>query len=233
MLELLQESISPLNLPFTILLGAVGLYWIIGLFGLVDLEGGFDGIEGVDGVDGLDGVDGVDADGIEGRGNHDLTGDGDDTAVGATFFHGVLRLVGASDAPLIFVISVFSVFLWALNIAGNHYFNTAQSSGFATMMVIPVVVVAFVMTRLLIRPLRPVMNMLRTSEKPAQIIGASGRVRSMTLDSEFGQIEVEAEEKSLILKAVLSSGDPIAKGTGVLVVSYTPETETYIVRPLD
>lgn len=232
MLELLQESISPLNLPFTILLGAVALYWVVGLFGLVDLEGGIDGIDGVDGVDGVEGVDADGVDGADGSDNHNLTGEGDHSSVGGTFFHGILRLVGASDAPLIFVISVFSVFLWALNIAGNHYFNPAQSSSFATIMVIPVVILAFVITRLLIRPLRPLMDMLRTSEKPTQIIGSSGRVRSTTLDNDFGQIEVETDEKSLILKAVLSSGEPIAKGTEVLVVSYTPETETYTVRPL-
>ncbi|MEM7602974.1 MAG: hypothetical protein AAF357_16375, partial [Verrucomicrobiota bacterium] len=166
MIDLIQESLLPINLPFTILLGAVAAYWIIGLIGLVDLDG-------LDSL-GVGEADGIDSAGSE-EGAHSVFG---------SLFHGIMKFIGASDAPLIFVISLFSVFLWALNVTGNHYFNPGFEGGRATLLLLPVVVGAFVLTRLLVVPLRPLMKIVRTSEKPAEIIGASGRVRSASLDAE-------------------------------------------------
>lgn len=214
MIDLLQESLLPVNLPFTILLGAVAAYWIIGLIGLVDL----DALEGI----GLGESDALDSGGSE---------EGGSSAPGS-FFHGIMQFIGGSDAPLIFVISLFSVFLWGLNVAGNHYFNPGFDGGRATLLLIPVVIGAFVFTRLLVIPLRPVMKIIRSSEKPAEIIGASGRVRSSTLDSEFGEVEVETSEKNLILRARTSSkGISLNKGDRILVVSKSDD-DIYLVRPL-
>lgn len=214
MIDLLQESLLPVNLPFTILLGAVAAYWIIGLIGLVDL----DALEGI----GLGESDALDSGGSE---------EGGSSALGS-FFHGIMQFIGGSDAPLIFVISLFSVFLWGLNVAGNHYFNPGFDGGRATLLLIPVVIGAFVFTRLLVIPLRPVMKIIRSSEKPAEIIGASGRVRSSTLDSEFGEVEVETSEKNLILRARTSSkGISLNKGDRILVVSKSDD-DIYLVRPL-
>lgn len=228
MLELIQESILPVNLPFTILLCAIGAYWIIGLLGLVDLEA-LDGVGG--GVD-ADGVDGLDGGGEDG-GVGDDASDGDGHS-GGGFLAAVMKIIGASDAPLIFVISLFSVFLWALNLAGNHYFNPGFASGRATMLLIPVVLGAFVLTRLLVVPLRPVMNMIRTSEKEVQILGASGVVRSSRLDREFGEVEVETTERNLILRARISDGsEALQKGDRILVVSKEENADVYIVRSLD
>lgn len=226
MLQLFQESFDPYNLPFTILLIAVAGYWIIGLFGLIDIDA-LDGIDGVDGVDSDLSVD-VDVDGIQG-------GDDGGHSIAGAFFNGLLKAVGASDAPIIFIISLFSLFLWALNVLGNHYFNAAGSGSFATMLLIPVVIGAFILTRLLIRPLRPLMKLIKDTEKPVAIVGASGSVRSTALDSEgYGQIEVETGDRSLLLRARLSEkSEPLSKGAGVLVVSHDVENEAYIVRPLN
>ncbi len=215
MIQLIQESLLPVNLPFTLLLGAVAAYWIIGLIGLVDLEA-LDGL-GVGESEGLD------------------AGAGEDSGSSAlgSFFQGVMKIVGASDAPLIFVISLFSVFLWGLNVAGNHYFNPGFDGGRATVILLPVVIGAFVLTRVLVVPLRPLMNMIRSSEKPAEILGASGVVRSSRLDSEFGEVEVETSEKNLILRARISGeADALSKGDRILVVSKSEDDDTYLVRPL-
>lgn len=210
MIELFQESFLPVNLPFTFLLGAVAAYWIIGLIGLVD----------------LDGLDSFGVDSEMGGGDEGIH------SSASSVFHGIMKIIGASDAPLIFVISLFSVFLWALNITGNHYFNPGFEAGRATFLLLPVVVGAFVLTRVLVVPLRPLMKIIRTSEKPAEILGASGTVRSARLDSKFGEVEVETSEKNLILRARISDGEVLSKGDPILVVSKSTEDEVYLVRPL-
>lgn len=213
MLELFQESLHPVNLPFTILLGAVAAYWIIGLIGLVDLDGGGDA---------------GDIDGIDGEGG------GDGEVGGAGIFQTILKIVGASDAPLIFVVSLFSIFLWASNVLVNHYLNPGFDGSRATILLVPVVIGSFVLTRVLVVPLRPFMKMIRTSEKPVTILGASGRVRSARLDDQFGEVEVETAERNLILRARISAKEePLQKGDPVLVVSKDEDAEIYVVRALN
>ncbi len=215
MLELFQESLLPVNLPFTILLGAVAAYWVIGLLGVVDLDGGGDAGD----------IDGFEVGGDGGDGGH---------VSGGGAFQALLKVVGASDAPLIFVVSLFSIFLWATNVLANHYFNPGFDMARSTILLIPVVIGSFVVTRLLVVPLRPFMKMIRTSEATIPILGASGRVRSSQVDENFGEVEVETSERNLILRARVSANEEtLKKGDPVLVVSKDEDTEIYVVRALN
>lgn len=232
MLELFQESLQPVNLPFTILLGAVAAYWIIGLIGLVDLDGGGEAgsLEGVNDVSGeITGEITGDSGGDGGDGSGESSGD-----AGAGIFQTILKIVGASDAPLIFVVSLFSIFLWASNVLANHYLNPGFDVSRATILLVPVVIGSFALTRLLVIPLRPFMKMIRTSERTVTVLGASGRVRSARLDEQFGEVEVETAERILILRARISASEnPLQKGDPVLVVSKDEDAGTYIVRALN
>lgn len=214
-----------MNLPFTLLLGAVIVYWLVALVGVLD----------IDALDGL-GDDGIDAEGGEGA-------DGDGAGEhGGSFFHAVLRVVGAADAPLIFVLSLLSVFLWATNLVGNHYFNPGNSGLGGLVVAVPALVASLLLTRVSVVPLRPVIGLLRNAEKPAEIIGSSGVVRSSRLDEEFGEVEIESSEKNLILRARVSAGSPaLEKGARILVVSREADSgsrsetgaDVYIVRSLE
>ncbi|MEO0416543.1 MAG: hypothetical protein AAF226_16490, partial [Verrucomicrobiota bacterium] len=228
MLEILQEPIKSFNLPFTIMLGAVLLYWIVAAIGLVEIDGG-DGVDIDVDVD-LD-ID-IDAD-IDV--DADLSGDVDGGTAAGGFFHFLLKAVGASDAPIMLVLSIFAVMLWACNMLANIYFNATDSNSRATLLLIPVVIVAFILTRVLIRPLRPLMKGLRNADKPVQIEGSTAVVRSAKLDAKFGQIELKGvENQDLILNARLSDdSSSIPKGAEVLVISKAEnEDDVYIVRPL-
>ena len=241
MLDLLRESILLVNLPFTILLGAVIIYWIIALVGVLDIDAldglGDAGIE-VDGIeaDGIE-LDGIEADGIDGDVGAGVEAEGG-VENGGSFFHAVLKIFGAADAPLIFVISLLSVFLWATNLVGNHYFNSGNSGLGGLLVAVPSLIASLVLTRIFVVPLRPVIGLLKNAEKPAEIIGSSGIVRSSRLDEEFGEVEIESSEKNLILRARVSTGSPaLEKGAPILVVSCDtgsdPESSVYLVRSLD
>lgn len=214
MLELLQESIKGYNLPLTILLGVVILYWVVALLGLVDIDigGDFD----------LD----VDADAESG---HE---EGVDTASG-NFVNSAMRFAGFADAPMMFVLSVFVVMVWVFNLIANMYFNPLESGAQATILLLPVAVAGFVSTRLLVRPLRPVMKMLKAKEAPAAIIGEQAVVVSASLDHEFGRVQIDFDGRPLVLNAVISNQDQkLKKGAQVLVVSKIEDSENYIVRAL-
>ena len=82
-MDLIQETIKGYNLPFTILLGFVILYWVIAMMGLIDIDGGGDLDIDVD----------ADADGIGEGGTENALSD-------------AIRFLGFSDAPLMLVLSI-------------------------------------------------------------------------------------------------------------------------------
>ena len=251
MTEIFQEAFKGYNLPLTILVGLIALYWVISLFGLVD----FDSIDNAMGLDGLDTDVDVDIEtdmemDVDMEADADLdieadsdidVGDGDhhhdhghisvDHSPNA--FQATLRFLGASDAPIMFVLTVFSLFAWGGNVLANYYFNDAESSSRANLLIIGVVVGALILTKITVRPLRPIMQSLRSSSVNKPVIGQTGKVQSLQLTEEYGQIEVIAKGASLLLNARLSDGfKDLPKGTEVLIVSKDDQRDLYIARPV-
>lgn len=207
----LQEAISANNLPLTILLGLVALYWLATLIGLMD----FDAIDGFLGLDN----DGTGSDGAESDGG---------------FLNGLLKGIGLADAPVMFILTLFTLFLWGGNVLGNIYFNPDETGAAGTIILMVALVLAFVVTRLTIRPLRPLMRLMRDTEKRAPIAGLTGTVRSLEVNSDSGQVEVERDGASILLHARVGEGsDALPRGTRVLVVMEEGEQGAYLVRPIE
>lgn len=217
----LQEAISAHSLPLTILLGLIGIYWLLSLIGLMD----FDALDGAIGTDSHH----TDAVG-EGDGHgHDQ---GDDHSPG--FFGSLMKVLGATDAPVMFVITLFTLLLWAANLLGNIYLNAGDSGTLATGIFGGSIAVAFIMTRLLVRPLRPLMKLIRDTENRVPLVGLSGTVRSLTVTDAGGQIEVLRDGAPILLQARVAPGrEPLSRGTEVLVVLEDESRPgTFLVRPL-
>lgn len=207
----LQEAISANNLPLTILLGLVALYWIATLVGLMDF-------------DALDGFLGLDNDGSGPDGANSESG----------FLNGLLKGVGLADAPVMFILTLFSLFLWGANVLGNIYFNPEGAAATGTVILVAALVLAFVVTRLTIRPLRPLMRLMRDTEKRAPIAGLTGTVRSLEVTAASGQVEVERDGASILLHARVGEGSAaLPRGTRVLVVMEEGEQGAYLVRPIE
>ena len=207
----LEEAISANNLPLTILLGLVALYWIATLVGLMD-------------IDALDGFLGLD---------HDSSGTEGQESEGG-FLNGTLKGIGLADAPVMFILTLFSLFLWGGNVLGNIYFNPQQGGATGTIILVVALVASFLLTRLAIRPLRPLMRLMRDTEKRVPISGLTGTVRSLEVTSQSGQVEVERDGATILLHARVSAGTAaLPRGTKVLVVMEEGEEGAYLVRPLE
>ena len=204
MLELYQETLKPHNLPFTVLLLLVFVYWLVAIIGVVDLDVSFD----------LD----VDADVDEGAGK---------------LFSSMVKLTGLAEVPAIFIASVFAVLMWAINLLANQFFNPDSSIKIALILAVLTIIISFIFTRLLVRPLAPLAELLTGSELEAEILGAEATVTTSSITNDFGRVEVPFDGRSILLNAILSEGvEPLAKGAKVLVVSKLENADTYIVRPL-
>ena len=234
MQEVIQEAISAYNLPLTIVLGLVAVYWLISLAGVMEFDA-LDGFLGLDAADGADVDVDVDLDvDVDADVSADADGDGGDHHHGSGgFLQSTVKLLGATDAPIMFVLTVYVLTLWGCNMLGNIYFNKEDSGNLATIILGVSLVGSFLLTRLTIRPLRPLMRLLRDTESRIPLIGMTGQVRSLSVTATSGQVEVVRDGAPILLHARVSEeGEPIVRGTEVLIVMKDEERDAYVVRPL-
>lgn len=208
MKELWEQAILPYNLPLTIALGAVVVFWLFTLLGAV-------------GVDTFD-VDLPD----EGAG-------GDPSQLGE-LPGALLRLVNAGLVPLTVVLSVLVLAVWMTAVTVNYYFNPDQSMILAGAYFLLALVVGVVLTKILTQPLVPLMRRLKEAENAKPVVGEVGTVRSIELSDRYGQVEVVRHDGApAILNARLSDGsEPLPRGSEVVILSIDEASGVYLARPM-
>ncbi|RYD41133.1 MAG: hypothetical protein EOP83_34285 [Verrucomicrobiaceae bacterium] len=216
MKEIWNLAISPQVLPLTILLVPVALYWLLNVLGAVDL-------------DFLD----VDVD-LDTHAGHSHDGQHDSSSSHDSWFHGALRFVNATDVPVMIVLSVLVILLWACAMIGNVWFNDQQSGLTGGIIVGSALVTSVILTRFAVAPLKPFFRMIRADdEKHPPVVGRTGIVRTAWVDERTGQVEIEMQGAPLLLNAKVATGTfSIPRNTEVLVISHDPETGVYTVRSL-
>ncbi len=208
MKEICNLAISPQVLPLTLLLVPVALYWVLNILGVLDLE--FLDVE-------------VDADGPD---------ESDSTM--SQWLHGALRIVNAKDVPVMVVLSILVILLWACAMIGNLWFNPGSGALAGGIIALGALAAAVVLTRFAVAPLKPFFRVLRAEdEKHLPVIGRTGFVRTALVDERSGQVEVQNSEAPLLLSArVLPGTAALPRDTEVIVVSHDPASGVYTVRSL-
>lgn len=206
MKELWEQAVLPYNLPLTIALGAVVVFWLFTLLGAA-------------------GVDTFDV---------DLPDEGGDPGQLGEVPGALLRLVNAGLVPLTVVLSVLVLAVWITSVTINYYFNPDQSMILAGAYFLIALAAGVVLTKLLTQPLVPLMRRLKEAENAKPVVGEIGTVRSIELTDRYGQVEVVRNDGApAILNARLSEGSaPLPRGTEVLVLSLDPATGVYLASPV-
>ncbi|MGI9519041.1 MAG: hypothetical protein ACR2NP_18455 [Pirellulaceae bacterium] len=207
MTEFLQEAIQPANLPATVLLGLVLLYWLLMIFGIFHLDADVD-------VD-------LDADV-----DTDLDGhvDGGVAADVLTFFH-------LGEVPVMILASFFVLFFWVTTMISNHYFNPNWSFAISLYALIPSVIVSLILTKLAVMPLTPLFKAMQTGDS-IKVVGSRGRVSTSELTGSFGQVSIEHEGPPTVINAITENSQRLLKNQEVQVVRFVEETGVYIVEPV-
>ena len=209
MIEFINECIQPVNLPVTILLGLVLMYWlmvIIGVFGMdvidLDLDGDFD-IEG-----------GIDT-------------NVDTGSVLGDFF----RFMHMGDVPVMIVVSFFVVSMWIVTIITNHYFNTDFSWLITGFLIVPNLIVSLVATKIVVMPFATMFQHENDIELDRQdMIGRIGVVKTSEITHLFGHIEVAHDGPPVVLNARTGPDENLAQGDAAKIISYNAANDTYLVQ---
>jgi hypothetical protein len=204
--EFIEAVLAFPTVLFSFLLIVVIGYWLFVLFGGADLD--------------------VDT---------DVDTDVDHEVGGAT---GFLAALGLGGVPAIVALSLLIVLAWFVSLAANALLGGhAVSAAITVLLSIAVLAVALLVawlgTRLLVRPLRP----LFPTQPEASRTGFVGRlcvIRTGRVTADFGQAEVTAADGSSAIVQVRQSGDePLRAGSTALIYDYDGDGEFFWVTPVD
>lgn len=208
MKEIWEQALLGYNLPLTALLGLVFLFWVFSLLGLGDADAE------------------VDADGTI-----DAEVDGDVDTEGLFGF--LMRAVNAQDIPVMLVLSLLTLFMWAVAIASNYYFNPGQSSTVALGLLFVNFFLSVFLVKLTTQPLRPFFHSIKNDKEHQEpLIGSAGVVKSRVLDGDFGQCEVVRPKGApALLNCRLAEGDkPLERGDQILVIGFDDANQKFIAK---
>lgn len=207
MKEIWDQAIIGYNLPLTVLLGLVSIFWIVSLIGVGDLDADLE----------------VDVDG-------DAASEGSEGVFGF-----LMRVVNAHDIPVMLVLSMLTLFMWLIAIASNFYLNPGQNTGIALALLLGNFIVSVICLRFVIEPMRPLFQAIKNDQEHQEpLIGSTGKVKSRTLDQTFGQCEViRPKGAPALLNCRLAEGEPpMVRGDEILVIGHDDETRKFIIKPI-
>ena len=210
MIDFINEIFAGPNLPATILILMMGLYWLLVIIGVV-------------GMDVLD-FD-VDAD-------VDIDMDGEvDVAMGDGIFTALLTFFHLGQVPVMVIVSFFALFFWLCTIITNHYLNPDLSLLTAGIWLLPCVLVGLAATKLAVMP---VAKLFQSNTTPyagrENLIGTRARVHSLELDDTFGEIVISQSGPPLVLNARNHSGQRLRKGDEVKIIRHEKDNDICIVE---
>jgi hypothetical protein len=215
MTELFNEALGAHQVPLTILLGFVLLYWLLVALGV--MEGDFEVSDG--------------SVGLEGGGEQT----GDLSAMGAAWIT-VGRWLGFAKVPIVVWGSFFILFFWLVALLLNAIFNgapEARSLFTAGILLVPSAFFSLILTKLVTWPLGKVFTLLGTTKSEAvEVIGQVGRVTSSLVDESFGQVEIAGTGAPVSIRVRLVRGAAtLRRGDAAQVLELADDGIHYYVAP--
>jgi hypothetical protein len=226
MIEFLQLCFATVNLPYTMLLMAVFGYWILFLAGAV----GLDALE----IDFDAGANQVGEMGVTAEAGGDVPADGPGGHAVANWIS-FLRFFNVGDVPLMIVVSVFALSMWALSILGNHYLNPSLHTWFAMILLVPNLALSLLLTKVLTAPLRHLFRHAQAGiEPPMQLMGRTCIVTTSEVTPKFGQARLDQDGgPPILLNVRCRDGQRLVKGQEAVILEQDATNYAYVIVPFD
>lgn len=224
MFELFSESFRLVNLPFTILLILVVLYWLLVALGAM---GGPEADADLDVHSGAHVDHDVDLDTM----HHHVEGhhSGHGSQESGSWWGNTLKFVNLGDVPVMVVLSVLILSLWSFSVIANRYW-TGGSNLLALAFFGANLVVSIVATRYVTLPLKPLFRMLsKQYDEPVKIIGQHCRVVTSEATPDFGQAEITTSGVPLLIHVRTLNDAILHKGDVAVVVREDAERRIFFI----
>ncbi|MFC0113886.1 OB-fold-containig protein [Kibdelosporangium aridum] len=148
----------------------------------------------------------------------------------------LLGALGFGGVPLTIVLTLTIVVAWFLSLVGTVLLagtTTGVRITFGVLVLLVAIVLALLVTRLLVTPLRKVFHSGPAASR-ADFIGRTCVIRTSTVATDFGQAEVHAEDGSSAVVQVRQTGtDDLRAGQTALIYDYDTDGEFFWVAPVE
>lgn len=216
MTELLQASTRFPTVVFTIALGIALVYWLFVLLGALDLDllgGGHHDLDLGGGHD-------------VGGGGGDAGGDAD---AGDVDGGGVWHSLGLGAVPITISVSVIVLVCWCASLLSTTYI--AGDSSWIRIILFPlVIIVAFPVASLLVRPLAPVFK-IKEGKFNADYVGSLCTITTNSVEPNFGFANIEDGHSLVQIAVRCDRPGKLARGDKALIIEFDPERRTFVVEP--
>ncbi len=211
--QLWHASIHLANLPYTLLLLLVVLYWLTVLAGVLDL-GSLD-------------LDAPDVDG-------DVDLDVPDAGVDAGFFGGLLEYFNLRKVPFSIMVSAFALSLWVVGMLANHYLHGTRSALLGLALLLPNILLSAHVAKFVTLPLVPLFRGMRTEVAASRdLVGSRVIVTSSKVDATFGLAEIREVGAPITLMVRTEGGETLSKGAEAVILRSEPEKSVHIITKLE
>ncbi|MCA9216661.1 MAG: DUF1449 family protein [Planctomycetales bacterium] len=238
--EFLRVCFIAVNVPFTVMLGAVFIYWIMFIVGAVGLDS-FDIDMDMDLDTDLDldlDVD-VDADlDLDVDADIDVDANADVSAGGGTgggsIWISLLRFFNVGDVPLMILVSTLTFSCWSLGIMSNHYFNPELSTTRSLLLLTPILVLGLLATKVLTAPVRTLFKHVNAgTELPIQMVGKTCIVTTGEVTPTFGQAKLVRDGPPVTINVRCGADCTLKKGDEAVIAEHNKDKNTYTVVPFN
>lgn len=235
MAHVLSLALSFPSIVYTVLLGAVAIYWAFVMVGAAKLGLG-------EGADGGGGGAGADAGHVEvgdhgdvgghGAGDTGDAGDADGGDDGSEGHGAIADLLGAlrlRSVPLTITVTGIVMFSWIFSVLGAQI-SDALPVKLATLVLAPIL--ALFPTSLVVRPLGKLF-VIPTAARRTDLVGKTCTIRTGTVTDRFGEATLEDGGAGLVVRVRVDDGVKLERGQEALIVGYDEEREEFTVAPMD
>jgi hypothetical protein len=197
----------------TVLTGVTALYWITTF-----IAGDLFGDAGVDGDFSAHGA--------------DLDADVDEIAADKPFFQEALEFVNVGKVPFMMVYSVFKFVAWIITLASSVVLGLASWGWKSVIILVPVFLVAYVITRYATKPLIKVYHAMGyNGEESHELLGRIGRMRGTISGDMIGAAELKIQSDIIRINVKSKTGESIKYDAEVMVAGQSADKKFYLVVP--
>ena len=200
------------NLPFTVLLGLIVLYWLLVALGALDVHL-FSDFESEAHAE------------IHHDAHHEIDHD-----LGS--LTKILHFVGVGDVPVMVIVSVLGLSMWLGSMLANYYL-TDGSQLYALALLVPNFLISAVVTRFVTLPMRPLFRSL-SKERGAgeEVLGRVCRIVTSQATATFGQAEITRSGAPVLINVRTLDDAVLVKGARAAVVRSDSEKGVYYITPM-